>query len=82
MHVCFLRGSHGIVVFCEKTSTVKMNCKWLLLFLDYDFLMVYKTGCSHFMVDAFFRLLDAIKNSGIPNQTIDASLFVLQLKWL
>jgi hypothetical protein len=54
MHVCFLRGSHGIVVFCEKTSTVKMNCKWLLLFLDYDFLMVYKTGCSHFMVDAFF----------------------------
>jgi hypothetical protein len=27
MHVCFLHGSHGIVVFHEKTSIVKMNCK-------------------------------------------------------
>jgi hypothetical protein len=34
------------------------------------------------MVDVCSWLLDAIKNSGIPNQTIDASLFVLQLKWL
>lgn len=31
MHVCFLRGAHGIVVFCEKTSTIKMNCKVVIL---------------------------------------------------
>jgi hypothetical protein len=42
--------------------------KWLLLFFD-------KLGKTHVVVDALSRLLNIIKPTCVPNQTIDASLF-------
>jgi hypothetical protein len=38
--------------------------KWLLLFLEYDFKIVYKPSRSHLMIDALSRL---------PNQTYKMS---------
>jgi hypothetical protein len=43
---------------------------------------VYKLGKIHVVVDAFSRLLDITKPTGAPHQTINASLFYTELKWL
>ncbi len=41
----------------------------------------YKLGRSHLMVDALSRLPNQIEPIRDPNQTCDAHLFTLQLKW-
>jgi hypothetical protein len=51
--------------------------RWLLLFLEYNFLMVYKPGHFHSVADALLRLPNATENSEVFDKTIDASLFVL-----
>jgi hypothetical protein len=40
---------------------------WLLLFLEYDFKIVYKLGRSHLMVYALNRLPNQTKLVGVPN---------------
>jgi hypothetical protein len=52
------------------------------LFLKYDFTIVYKPSRTHVVADALSRLLDITKPIGVPNQTIDASLFYVEPKWL
>jgi hypothetical protein len=54
----------------------------LLLFFEYDFIVIYKPGKTHVVVDALSRLLDSIKPTGMPDQTTDASLFYIGLEWL
>jgi hypothetical protein len=50
----------------------------LLLFLEYDFKIVYKHGRSHLMVDALCRLPNyQTKPVGVPNLTTNAHLFTL-----
>ncbi len=56
--------------------------KWLLLFLAYDFKIVYKPGRSHLMVDALIRLPNQTKPIGIHDQTCDVHMFTLQPEWL
>jgi hypothetical protein len=55
---------------------------WLLLFLEYDFKIVYKPGRSHLMTDASSRLSNQAKLVGVPNHTINDHLFTLYPKWL
>jgi hypothetical protein len=54
----------------------------MLLFLEYNFLVVYRPRCFHLVVDVFLQLLDVIENSRVFEKTIDASLFILQLEWM
>ncbi len=56
--------------------------KWFLLFLEYDFKIIYKHGRSHLMVDALSILPNQIEPIGIPYQTCDAHMFTLQHEWL
>ncbi len=56
--------------------------KWLLLFLEYDFEIVYKPGRSHLMADTLSTSPNQIETIGIPNQRCDAHMFTLQPKWL
>ncbi len=55
---------------------------WLLLFMGYDFKIVHKPSRSHLMVYALNRLPNQIEHVGIPDQTCDAHMFILQPKWL
>jgi hypothetical protein len=41
--------------------------RWLLLFLENDFKIVYKLGRSHLMVDALNKLTNQTKLVGVPN---------------
>jgi hypothetical protein len=51
--------------------------RWLLLFLEYNFTMVYKPRCSHIVANVISQLPEVTENLGNPNRTIDASLFIL-----
>ena len=55
--------------------------RWLLLFLEFDFKVIYKLGKTHGVHDAFSRNEGAEPTTGIPDQTIDAQLFSMQPDW-
>jgi hypothetical protein len=54
--------------------------RWLLLFLGYDFLVVYKPTHFHLVVEALSQLLDATKNLKVFDKNTNTSLFVLKPK--
>jgi hypothetical protein len=47
--------------------------RWLLLFLKYDFIIIYKLGKTHVVANVLFSLLDTTKPIGDPKHTINAS---------
>jgi hypothetical protein len=61
----------------NKPQVLGKIAKWLLLFLEYDFKIVYKPSRSHLMADALSRLPNQAKLVGVPNQTTDVHLFTL-----
>ncbi len=50
--------------------------------LEYDFTLVYKPGKTHVITNALLKQPDITKPTGVPKQTIDASLFYIKPKWL
>jgi hypothetical protein len=48
-----------------------------LLFLKYDFKVVYKPNKKHVVENMWFKLSNTQERVGVFNQIIDASLFVL-----
>jgi hypothetical protein len=56
--------------------------KWLLLFLAYEFIVVYKRGRTHVVDYALSKLLNSLEPLGVPNQTVDASLFFGEPIWM
>jgi hypothetical protein len=43
---------------------------------------MYKPGKTHVVADALLKLPDNTEPTGVPDQTIDASLFCTGPKWL
>jgi hypothetical protein len=72
----------ALLYLVKKPQLSRQITRWLLLFLEYNFSLVYKPRCFHLVVDVVLWLLDVIENLGVFNKTIDASLFILQLEWL
>jgi hypothetical protein len=66
----------------NKSHVYDMLARWLLLFLKYDFKIVYKPSRSQLMVDALSRLPNQIKPIRIHDQTCDVHMFTLQPEWL
>jgi hypothetical protein len=56
--------------------------RWLLLFLEYDFTITYKMGCTHFVAYALSRLFHTIEPPRVLNMMVDATPFILQFDWL
>jgi hypothetical protein len=67
----------ALVYLINKPQIFGKIIRWLLLFLEYNFKIVYKLGRSHLMADALSRLPNEAKLVGVPNQTIDTHLFTL-----
>jgi len=72
----------ALLYLVQKPQFLGRIARWLLLFLGYDFSIIYKLGRSHYVVDALSRMFNLIKESGVPNQTMDITLFLLQPMWL
>jgi hypothetical protein len=56
--------------------------RWSLLFLEYDFIVMYKPSKTHVAANALSRLLDIMKPIGVLGQITDASMFYIELEWL
>ncbi len=65
----------ALVYLVNKPHVSRRIIRWSLLFLEYDFTIMYKPSKTHVVADALLRLLDIIEPTGVPNQTINA--FVL-----
>ncbi len=53
--------------------------RWLLLFLEYEFTIVYKHGRIHVVVNVLCFKPDNSEPLGVLDQTTDASLFSINL---
>ncbi len=71
-----------LVYLVNKPQVSGRIARWLLLFVEYDFTIVYKPCKTHVVVDAFSRLSDSIEPVGVPDQTTYATLFYIKLEWL
>ncbi len=56
--------------------------RWLLLFLEYDFTIVYKLSRSHVVTDALSSLPDITEPTNVFDQTRNACLLYIEPKWL
>jgi hypothetical protein len=65
---------HMALVYLVNKPQISRS-RWLLLFLEYDFIVVYKLGRTHVVTDALSRLLDITEPTSAPDQTTYASLF-------
>jgi len=72
----------ALVYLVNKSQVSGKIVKWLLLFIEYNFIIVYKPSKIHVVANALSRLPYIIKPKGVLNQTIDANLFYTRLKWL
>jgi len=57
----------ALVYLVNKPQVLRKIARWLLLFLKYDFIVMYKRGKTHVVVNALSRLLDIIESTGVPN---------------
>jgi hypothetical protein len=67
----------ALLYLVRKPQVLRKITYWLFLFLEYDFLVIYKPGRSHFMANVLSWMPDFIEESGIPDQTVDVSFFLL-----
>jgi hypothetical protein len=72
----------ALVYLVNKPQVSRRIVRWLLLFLKYDFIVMYKLGKTHVVAYALLRLPKNIKFTSVPNQTIDTSLFYTEHEWL
>jgi hypothetical protein len=72
----------ALVYLVNKPHVLGRIIRLLLLFLKYDFIVMYKISRTHVVANALSKLLDITQPTSVPNQTIDASLFYTKREWL
>ncbi len=65
----------ALVNLVNKPQVSGRIIRWLLLFLEHDFTVVYKSNIIHLVANALLRLPNITKPIGVHDQTIDASFF-------
>jgi len=71
----------ALVYLVNKSYVSRIITRWLLLFLKYNFIVMYKLGITNVVAIALSRPR-ITKPINVPNQTIDVSLFYTKLEWL
>jgi hypothetical protein len=71
----------ALLYLVQKPQVFGRITRWLLLFLKYDFSIIYKLGKSYFVVDSLSWMLNLTKENGVSDQTMDYTFFLLQLTW-
>jgi len=51
----------ALVYLVDKPQVLGRIAKWLLMFFEYDFIVMYKPCKTHVVLDALSRLLDITK---------------------
>jgi hypothetical protein len=68
----------ALVYLVNKPQVSGRIARWLLLFLEYEFTIVYKLSITHVVIDVLFKLRNSFEPLGVPNQTIDALLLSIE----
>jgi hypothetical protein len=68
----------ALVYLINKPQVSWRIARWLLLFLEYEFIIVYKPCYTHVVANAPSKLLNTTNSIGVPNQITDVVLFMLQ----
>ncbi len=72
----------ALIYLVNKPQVSRRIVRWLLLFLEYDFIVMYELDKIHVVVDALSRLPNIIEPLGVRDQTTCASLFYMLPEWL
>jgi hypothetical protein len=72
----------ALIYLVNKTQVSGRISRWLLLFLGFDFTVVYKPGKTHGIADTLSRNTIVEPATGITDATSDAQLFSIQPEWL
>jgi hypothetical protein len=78
----FYMDHMALVYLVNKPQASGKITKWLLLFLKYNFTVMYKPCITHVIANALSRLLGITQPTCVPNQTTNENLFYTKLKWL
>jgi hypothetical protein len=57
----------ALVYLINKPHVFRRIAKWLLLFLEYEFIVVYKHSKTHVVANALSKLLDSVEPLGVSN---------------
>jgi hypothetical protein len=66
----------------NKPQVLGRIVRWLFLFLEYDFITIYKPCKIHVIADVLSKLLDTTKPRGIPRIDHKCQLVFHRPKWL
>jgi hypothetical protein len=72
----------GIVYTINKPYMFGRIVRWLLLFLEYEFTIVYKLSKTHMVANVLSILLNSSERLRVLDQTMDASLFSIEPMWM
>ncbi len=61
----YLLGNMALMYMVNEPQVFCIIVRWLLLFLEYDFKIIYKLGRSHLMADALSRLPNQVELVGV-----------------
>jgi hypothetical protein len=70
----------ALIYLVNKPQVLGIIVWWLLLFLEYDFIVVYKLGETHIIIDSLWRLPNIIKptSDALPSSLMDSNV---SLNW-
>lgn len=77
--ICFLFGPYNVSLSTQKLQILDEIAQWFLLFSKYNFLIVYKHGWFHSIIDVVLRLPNFTKETKILEQMTNATFSTLQL---
>ncbi len=81
--IFFFYVNHMVLVYLvNKPQVFKRIARWLLLFFEYEFIIVCKPSKTHVVANVLSKLLNNLRPLKIPNQTMDASLFSVKPIWM
>ncbi len=72
----------ALVYLVNKPQVSGRIARWLSLFLEYEFTIVYKPSRTHVVDDVLSKLPNNSEPLDVPNQTMDASLFSIEPIWM
>jgi hypothetical protein len=65
----------ALVYLVNKPQVFERIARWMLLFFMYEFIVIYKPGRTHVVVDVLSILPNSLEPLGVLDQIVDASLF-------
>jgi hypothetical protein len=82
--IVFYVDHMALVYLVNKPHVSRRITRWLLLFLEYDFTIMYKPSKTHvvIVIDALSRLPNNTEPTSVPNQTKNSSLVYTRPEWL